>query len=1175
MARKSRKKGTGIVEGNIDAARYVTVHKHRKLDEYGHTIGVERRLEALPEEPELQIQTYEDLRHRGQSVEQHQIDEWGHNDNPGDTAFTHDDLVTTTGKKRQRDYILQFVNRVDEFLGVLLTREARPSDETTCNHCKTGSIAIWRCDDCSLGHTMCRKCMRITHSDDPFHKIRRWNGKHFASAELWQVGVHIFVPHYSGTRICEILNLQKVQLEREETVKDNAEQQELRRHVANTTRPNNGEIDEHGDVDGGEVDGNGEVQGEDFSEPDQPRINAQQSVESDAIADQRFFAYLDNIRSNSDIEPPEEPDDDAEVGDAEGEGDVEILPGTTGMSDQDDSSFYALQNSTRVVHSNGIHNLPLVTCSCRGMEQIPADLIACRLLPTSFVRIRTVFTAQVLDKFRLCNLELQSSAYQFYQLVRRLTKPMDPSSVVNLYNEFRRMTRLWRWMKKLKWAGFAGHNGKAVKDVCKGELANFCPACPQPGINLPDGWENDPNKFVYRRVLVADGNFKADHVQPKKQSNDIWLSEGGGMIPKREEYHSFLKTAIEKLTGAPCENTFRAITGAMLASKSCDVTGVVGVACARHGCYAPNALVDLFKGEQQKNVDFALLTALKSTGVDPRQGAMIIYDVICQFIIHLKTRIGHLLPEGLDIDRAIGLFHVHAHKDDCLFRYSPAFIPGAARVIGEILESLWGKMNHVSPASRTATLAHRAEMLDDHASDSNHSKALALPKDLCRRYVEAVETRDCAEKYFAEVSRVAPQDVVELWTRQIVDAEARRLISPKVMDIYAAKGRGQEVTDTTETTETTSNDPIEAYIQFALMVEEKQIEIRLCVRQLTKSPRHADPQKLQSLREKLQPLISELERLQECAGVLEHSQTQPDTSVEMLDWADEITDDDVVIPPPQPTQPLQPIEEHKIFLPSHYNVDQRWAPVELKARISQANSHLNQIRNLIAEKSFQYSDVIRNAPRKGVRTRSRARIDEMNHRLTFYSQLYTECRTRLINLGADSSILAKFQKLSKDDVKTSTAILDPNKPGSTRIRLSWIWHNSSNQRLGPNIIAENGEIRPADPEGSHINVEETDPETLTEFKRVHWLRARAQFHRWREEAIMLDYEMQWTVRYFSKKEEWWKNSAVVALADDPAGDNIVNAGRAAYADRQSSIWGEMARRADYLFHMTNPSYKKI
>ena len=47
---------------------------------------------------------------------------------------------------------------------------------------------------------------------------------------------------------------------------------------------------------------------------------------------------------------------------------------------------------------------------------------------------------------------------------------------------------------------------------------------------------------------MADGNFKADHVRQKNPVGDIWLSEGSGMIPQRQEYLSFLALAIERLT---------------------------------------------------------------------------------------------------------------------------------------------------------------------------------------------------------------------------------------------------------------------------------------------------------------------------------------------------------------------------------------------------------------------------------------------------------------------------------------------------------------------------------------------------------------------------------------------------------------------------------------------------
>src|SRR5258705_8330285 len=89
--------------------------------------------------------------------------------------------------------------------------------------------------------------------------------------------------------------------------------------------------------------------------------------------------------------------------------------------------------------------------------------------------------------------------------------------------------------------------------------------------------------------------------------------------------------------------------------KACDISGIVAIACALHGCFAPNSIIDLTRGEQQKNVDWALLQAIQSTGVQDELGVMLIYDIICQYIIHLRERIGHLLPAGLEIDRVISM----------------------------------------------------------------------------------------------------------------------------------------------------------------------------------------------------------------------------------------------------------------------------------------------------------------------------------------------------------------------------------------------------------------------------------------------------------------------------------------------------------------------------------------
>jgi hypothetical protein len=53
------------------------------------------------------------------------------------------------------------------------------------------------------------------------------------------------------------------------------------------------------------------------------------------------------------------------------------------------------------------------------------------------------------------------------------------------------MVREWRHLKMLKRSG-RGHDPAGVKNTQEGECAVLCPACPQPGKNMPSGWEAAP-----------------------------------------------------------------------------------------------------------------------------------------------------------------------------------------------------------------------------------------------------------------------------------------------------------------------------------------------------------------------------------------------------------------------------------------------------------------------------------------------------------------------------------------------------------------------------------------------------------------------------------------------------------------------------------------------------------
>ena len=100
------------------------------------------------------------------------------------------------------------------------------------------------------------------------------------------------------------------------------------------------------------------------------------------------------------------------------------------------------------------------------------------------------------------------------------------------------------------------------------------------------------------------------------------------------------------------------------------------------------------------------------------------------------------------------------------------------------------------------------------------------------------------------------------------------------------------------------------------------------------------------------------------------------------------------------------------------------------------------IHELIAEKSFHYTHIIRVAPRKGVITCARNAIIKLNHKIAFYCKVYSRCCAALLRLAAGTVTLATFKILTKDDVKASSAVKDPNAPGSSSLSLSWIWQMS-------------------------------------------------------------------------------------------------------------------------------------
>lgn len=131
------------------------------------------------------------------------------------------------------------------------------------------------------------------------------------------------------------------------------------------------------------------------------------------------------------------------------------------------------------------------------------------------------------------------------------------------------------------------------------------------------------------------------------------------------------------------------------------------------------------------NMDYCLSEAMKYKMEGVRR-VILHYDIMCQFWKNVQRRFqGNpylSFPKAVEILRAIGLFHVHGHVDECYARFAPTFIVGAGQVDGEVLETLWAVLNWTADSIRSMTTAHRRECLDDHMNNSNWKKLVGMGK---------------------------------------------------------------------------------------------------------------------------------------------------------------------------------------------------------------------------------------------------------------------------------------------------------------------------------------------------------------------------------------------------------------------------------------------------------------
>src|SRR6201995_5431457 len=94
-----------------------------------------------------------------------------------------------------------------------------------------------------------------------------------------------------------------------------------------------------------------------------------------------------------------------------------------------------------------------------------------------------------------------------------------------------------------------------------------------------------------------------------------------------------------------------------------------------------------------------------------------------QWFKHFQKWISELewleMWNNIIVTLAVGKWHLAAHIRECFAKFSLNFIEGSTEVEGEIMETLWSRLDVIAGITQGMPIAHRQEVLVDYINDSN------------------------------------------------------------------------------------------------------------------------------------------------------------------------------------------------------------------------------------------------------------------------------------------------------------------------------------------------------------------------------------------------------------------------------------------------------------------------
>lgn len=762
-------------------------------------------------------------------------------------------------------------------------------------------------------------------------------------------------------------------------------------------------------------------------------------------------------------------------------------------------------------HIDGFHTISVVFCHCESSPAPHFQLFNNKLFPASFDNPKTVFTFELLRQFRIHHLEGKGSAYSYINSLYRLTNDAGSLENPGRVREFRRVARQWNYLQVLK------HSGAYGSTSLISHMATECPACPRPGINIPENWrEIIPGSLYYliRCYVHFDANFRL--VQLRRDARNpsdraLWI--GGGFFADPEEYEDYLGVVDhEQQETSDCADHRATTLSTRTRFNRLEVTGVAGAVC-RHECAIPQGFVNLYKGERYVNSDFAISHILR--GMIGICEVIVSYDIACQYQRNFQTRFRQLpatllLPLQLAIIFLIPKFHLPVHKEECRYKYSFNYAKKVGRTDGEAIERFWGSHNHLSGSTMRMTSGSRLDTLNFHFNDWNWRKTCKMGATLVERHLHAKEMKAEHETLLADLAVGIGEAKAEEWTRQ----EDEFVLQPGARSIYQpvtdnAPTRAQILQRLTQFDAPGMNEAVgQDHEQPALVfwvndgIELEEAQARLRVHALTIDDGSTDRERIQLNRRR----VSMLERVNAWKarapdGVPEDAEEEyQDELPEYLPLALPSS-----LPPQNQNAILQDIERH--------------------LREGCAFDSLRALRKCLAERVALQREKDRNIRGQAANFRSQAAINRLQAEIKFVAGRYRAAYAALQSLGGD--INPELAALADEDISAAKIFEYTRQLGrGYNNTLSWIWRQTG------------------------FGAQAGDDNWLEEVLRVQFLEAKVNRDRWSEECEMTMAELRLTRGTFQYKQQWWTDKALIADTE----------GAAAHARSMAAMYDVMAQQ---------------